>query len=45
MTKENLLIVVVGNVSRADLTSKIQAAFGSCLQREERLYQSRLSLL
>jgi zinc protease len=28
MTKENLLIVVVGNVSRADLTSKIQAAFG-----------------
>ena len=29
MTKENLLIVVVGNVSRADLTSKIQAAFGS----------------
>jgi zinc protease len=29
MTKENLLIVVVGNVSRADLTQKIQAAFGS----------------
>jgi zinc protease len=29
MTKENLLIVVVGNVSRADLTSKIQSAFGS----------------
>ena len=29
MTKENLLIVVVGNVSRADLTNKIQAAFGS----------------
>ena len=29
MTKENLLIVVVGNVSRADLTSKITAAFGS----------------
>jgi len=29
MTKENLLIVVVGNVSRADLTSKIQAAFGN----------------
>jgi zinc protease len=29
MTKENLVIVVVGNVSRADLTSKIQAAFGS----------------
>lgn len=28
MTKENLLIVVVGNVSRADLTSKVQAAFG-----------------
>lgn len=28
MTKENLLIVVVGNVSRADLTNKIQAAFG-----------------
>ena len=27
MTKENLLIVVVGNVSRADLTQKIQAAF------------------
>ena len=29
LTKENLLIVVVGNVSRADLTSKITAAFGS----------------
>jgi zinc protease len=29
MTKENLLIVVVGNVSQADLTSKIQSAFGS----------------
>ncbi len=29
MTKENLVIVVVGNVSRADLTNKIQAAFGS----------------
>ncbi|MBC7790829.1 MAG: insulinase family protein [Anaerolineae bacterium] len=29
MAKENLLIVVVGNVTRADLTSKIQAAFGS----------------
>jgi zinc protease len=29
MTKENLLVVVVGNVSRADLTSKIQSAFGS----------------
>ena len=29
MTKENLVIVVVGNVSRADLTSKIAAAFGS----------------
>jgi zinc protease len=28
MTKENLLIVVVGNVSRADLTAKIQQAFG-----------------
>ncbi len=28
LTKENLLIVVVGNVSRADLTSKIAAAFG-----------------
>jgi zinc protease len=28
MTKENLLIVVVGNVSRADLTNKIQSAFG-----------------
>ena len=29
MTKENLLIVVAGNVSRADLTSKIQQAFGN----------------
>jgi zinc protease len=29
MTKENLLIVVVGNVSRADLTNKIQTAFAS----------------
>ena len=29
MTKENLLIVVVGNVSRADLTAKIQQAFSS----------------
>ena len=29
MTKENLLIVVVGNVSRQDLANKIQAAFGS----------------
>ena len=28
LTKANLLIVVVGNVSRADLTSKITAAFG-----------------
>jgi zinc protease len=28
MTKENLVIVVVGNVSRADLTTKIQASFG-----------------
>ena len=28
MTKENLLIVVVGNVSRSDLTAKIQSAFG-----------------
>jgi zinc protease len=28
MTKENLLIVVVGNVERADLAAKIQAAFG-----------------
>jgi zinc protease len=28
LTKENLLIVVVGNVARADLTQKIQAAFG-----------------
>jgi zinc protease len=29
MTKDNLLIVVVGNVSRAELTGKIQSAFGS----------------
>ena len=29
MTKENLLIVVVGNVSRTDVTNKIQSAFGS----------------
>jgi len=29
MTKENLLIVVAGNVSRTDLTNKIQTAFGS----------------
>jgi zinc protease len=29
MTKENLLIVVVGNVSRSDLTNKIQSAFAS----------------
>jgi zinc protease len=29
MTKENLLIVVVGNVNRADLTRKIQSAFGN----------------
>lgn len=29
MAKENLLIVVVGNVTRADLTAKIRAAFGS----------------
>jgi zinc protease len=28
MTKENILIVVVGNVSRADLASKVAAAFG-----------------
>ncbi|HVE90591.1 MAG TPA: insulinase family protein, partial [Burkholderiaceae bacterium] len=28
LTKENLLIVVVGNVPRADLTQRIQAAFG-----------------
>jgi zinc protease len=28
MTRENLLIIVVGNVSRADLTAKITAAFG-----------------
>ncbi len=29
LTKANLLVVVVGNVSRADLTRKITAAFGS----------------
>lgn len=29
MTKENLLLVVVGNVSRADLIAKIQQAFGA----------------
>ena len=29
MTKENLLIVVVGNVDRADLTRRIQQAFGN----------------
>lgn len=28
LTKENLLIVVVGNVSRADLTAKVAATFG-----------------
>ena len=28
LTKANLLIVVVGNVTRADLTAKIRAAFG-----------------
>ena len=28
LTKENLLLVVVGNVSREDLTSKIAASFG-----------------
>ena len=28
MTKENLLLVVVGNVSRADLEAKVAAAFG-----------------
>lgn len=28
MTKENLLLVVVGNVSRADLAAKVRAAFG-----------------
>ncbi|MEP6508637.1 MAG: pitrilysin family protein [Gemmatimonadales bacterium] len=28
MTKENLVIVVVGNVSRADLTAKIHQSFG-----------------
>lgn len=29
MTKENLLLVVVGNVSRADLEAKVAAAFGT----------------
>jgi predicted Zn-dependent peptidase len=29
LTKANLLVVVVGNVSRADVSSKIAAAFGS----------------
>ncbi len=29
MTKENLLLVVVGNVSRADLQTKVAAAFGA----------------
>ena len=29
MTKENLLVVVVGNVDRADLTRRIQQAFGN----------------
>jgi zinc protease len=29
MTKENLLLVVVGNVSRADLQAKVAAAFGA----------------
>jgi zinc protease len=29
MAKSNLLLVVVGNVTRADLTAKIRAAFGS----------------
>jgi zinc protease len=28
MTKENLVIVVVGNVARADIAAKVQAAFG-----------------
>ena len=28
LTRENLLIVVVGNVTRADLTAKIRSAFG-----------------
>lgn len=28
LTRENLLLVVVGNVSRADLTSKIESTFG-----------------
>ena len=29
LTKPNLLLVVVGNVSRADLTQKVRASFGS----------------
>ncbi len=29
LTRENLLLVVVGNVSRADLTRKIESTFGS----------------
>ena len=29
LTKANLLLVVVGNVSRADLTAKVRAAFGT----------------
>ena len=29
MTKANLLLVVVGNVSQADLTAKVRAAFGT----------------
>lgn len=29
MTKENLLLVIVGNVSRADLEAKVAAAFGA----------------
>jgi len=29
LTRENLVLVVVGNVSRADLTKKVQAAFGA----------------
>ena len=33
MTKENLLLVVVGNVSRADLQAKVSAAFGALPRR------------
>lgn len=33
MTRENLLLVVVGNVSRADLESKIAASFGQLPER------------